>query len=199
MKEYNNKKSFGPKLNKREYSFLSFERLSVKDFYFMLYDMVAVTVAYFFALWFRFDCRFSEIPEKYLIAWLKFVPIYVVISIAVFGLFRLYQSIWKYASFAELKRIVCSSGILSIFHAVLITLLFCRMPISYYVIGAAIQFMLIAFMRFAYRFVLIEKNKSKNFSIATRVLLIGAGEAGQMIWRDLQNSKKNKRASLLHY
>lgn len=122
-------------------------------------------------------------------AWVKFAPIYAVISIVVFGIFHLYQSIWKCASIAEMKRIMCASGVLAILHTAMITLLFCRMPISYYIIGVAIQFILITGVRFAYRFISIEKAKSVDFSITTRVMLIGAGDAGQMILRDLQSSK----------
>ena len=191
MKKHDNISSFEPELNKRKNALLSFERLHMKDLLFMLYDIVAVTVAYFFALWFRFDCRFSEIPEKYLMAWMKFAPIYAVISITVFWIFHLYQSIWKYASIAEVKRILCASGILAILHTALITLLFCRMPISYYIIGVAIQFILLVSVRFAYRFVSMERSKNAKLSQAVtnnRVMLIGAGDAGQMILRDMQNS-----------
>ena len=165
------------------------EKLHIKDLFFMLCDIASVTVACFFALWFRFDCRFSEIPEEYLMAWLKFAPIYAVVSIIVLWFFHLYQSLWKYASLAEIKRIIGASGVLAILHTVAITLLFCRMPISYYIIGVAIQFVLITGVRFAYRFVSIEKAKSVKFSVSTRVMLIGAGDAGQMILRDLQSSR----------
>ena len=178
--------------NNRVSSFPSSKRYNLKDLFIMLYDFAAVTVAYFFALWFRFDCRFTEIPNEYLTAWMKFAPIYAVVSIIVFGLFRLYQSIWKFASFVELKRIVYASSILAVVHTAGITLLFYRMPISYYIIGIAIQFMLITFVRFAYRFVLLERSKNIKLSQAmgaSRVMLIGAGSAGQMILRDLQNAK----------
>ena len=165
----------------------------LKDLLFVLYDMIAVTMAYFLALWFRFDCNFSEIPEYYLMTWLKFAPIYVGISIVVFGLFRLYRSIWKYASFTELKRIIGASVVLAVLHTILITLLFLRMPISYYIVGCAIQFLMVVFIRFAYRFISMERSKNIKLShsvIDNRVMLIGAGEAGQMILRDLQSSKK---------
>ena len=166
----------------------------MKDLLFILYDMAAVTAAYFFALWFRFDCRFTEIPEQYLTAWLNFVPIYVVLSFVVFWFFHLYQSIWKYASMAEVTRIIYASVVLAILHSVLITLLFCRMPISYYILGVAIQFALIVFARFAYRFIALEwsKNKKLSHAVANRVMLIGASEAGQMILRDLQTSRHTK-------
>ena len=171
-------------------SFLA--QIRTKDLFLMLYDLAAVTGAYFFALWFRFDCRYSEIPNEYLMSWLKFTPIYAIVSIVVFGLLHLYQSIWKYASFVELKRIVCASGILAVIHTAAITLLFQRMPISYYVIGATVQFVLIAFVRFFYRFISLERRKKAKLSQAIKrsnVMLIGAGSAGQTILRDLQHAE----------
>lgn len=167
------------------------EQIQTKDLLFMLYDMSAVIIAYFFALWFRFDCRFSEIPRAYLTAWMRFAPIYAVISVVVFRAFHLYKTIWKYASIMEVKMLLRASVILAVVYSVLITLLFCRMPISYYIIGIVLQFILTVSVRFAYRFVNMERNRNFRFPRATpgnRVMLIGGGEAGQIILRDMQNS-----------
>ena len=175
--------------------FLAFRRLGLRDLFLMLYDVAAVTVAFFLALWFRFDCRFTEIPDYYLDAWLKFSPVYAFISILVLGLFHLYQSIWKYASFVELKRIICACGVLTITHTVMITLFFYRMPISYYIIGATIQFILLTLVRFTYRFVSLERSKNIKLAQAetvSNIMLIGAGSAGKMILNDLQKSKNVK-------
>ena len=178
----------------KKMSLLRAGNFQMKDFFLMLYDLVAVTGAFFFALWFRFDCRFTEIPRDYLMAWLKFAPIYAAVSFVVFLFFRLYQSIWRFASFVELKRIVFSTAILGTVHTVLITLFFLRMPISYYIIGTAIQFLLITFVRFSYRFILLERSKRSRVLPAlpeNRVMLIGAGSAGQMILRDLNSSAES--------
>ncbi len=170
----------------------TFEHLRATDLLLAGYDFVAVIAAYFIALWLRFDCNFTEIPSEYLMAWLKFAPIYAVISVAVFWLLHLYRSIWRFASFVELKMVALASVILGVTHAVLITLLFVRMPISYYFIGIAIQFMLVLAVRFSYRFVLLERKKyEKNQqAVAGRVMLVGAGAAGQMILRDLHSAKE---------
>ena len=156
------------------------------------YDLIAVVGAYFIALWLRFDCNFTEIPADYLRAWLRFAPIYAIISIVVFLLLHLYSSIWRFASFDELKKVALASVILGVAHAVLITLLFERMPISYYFIGIAIQFMLVMAVRFSYRFVLLERKKleKSQMAMAGRVMLVGAGSAGQMILRDLHSAKE---------
>ena len=159
----------------------------------ILYDLAVVVGAYFAALWLRFNCQFTQIPANYLEAWLKFSPIYACASIVVFWRMRLYQSIWRFAGFVELERIAISSVILSILHTVGISLLFGRMPITYYVVGAAVQFLLILFVRFAYRFILLERSKRTRAlqkTMANRVMLIGAGSAGQIILRDLHGAKE---------
>lgn len=134
------------------------------------------------------------IPNHYLMAWFRFLPIYLPVSIAVFWFTHLYQSIWQFASFDELKRVTLANAILGVFHTVFITVLFQRMPISYYVIGLAIQFMLVLCIRFAYRFVLLERSRrdKQQKVAANRVMLIGAGAAGQMILRDLHSSQDSK-------
>lgn len=157
----------------------------------MLFDLTAAVVSYFLALWLRFDCQFSEIPQTFLDAWLKYMPIHAVLSIVVFLCLRLYQSIWRFASFVEAERIVLGSVILTVSHAVGITLLFRRMPITYYFIGAFVQFALVLTIRFGYRFVLLERKKrmrAEQQASASRVMLIGAGAAGQLILRDLHNT-----------
>ena len=164
-----------------------------KDIYLMLFDVASVIVAYFLALWLRFDCRFSEIPHSYLAAWLKFIPIYAVVSIVVLWNLRLYQSIWKFASFVELERITLATAILGVFHTIFITVFFERMPITYYILGIIIQLMLMLFIRFSYRFVSLERSKRARLqpkSTAHRVMLIGAGSAGQMIMRDLHSTNE---------
>lgn len=67
-----------------------------------------------------------------------------------------------------------------------ISLVFHRMPVSYYLFGALIQFMLVLGIRFSYRFVLLEREaRFSKGSKQERVMLIGAGNAGQMILRDI--------------
>ena len=168
------------------------KKLRSLDLLLMAYDAIAVAGAFFFALWFRFDCRFTEIPREYLMACLNFMPIYVILSLMVFWVFHLYQSIWRFASFVELRRIIYATGILAVLHTVLITVFFRRMPISYYMGGILIQFLLITLVRFSYRFVLLERSKRDKRSseaASSRVMLIGAGSAGQMILRDIRNAK----------
>ncbi len=165
----------------------------VITFWLVLYDIIAVNGAYYLSLWLRFDCNVSQIAPNFLEAWVSFVPIYTVMCLIVFWKMHLYSSIWRFASYDELSRICASSVIMAVFHAVAITLLFERMPVSYYIIGAGIQFVLVTAVRFMYRFVLLQRAKRRNIQRegrTSRVMLIGAGAAGRLILRDMQSAKE---------
>ena len=157
----------------------------------LLYDAVAVNLAYFLALWFRFDCHFSSIQMRFFLPWVHFIPIHTIICLFTFWTLRLYHSIWRYASYSEMLRVILSSLITFTFHAVGITLLYGRMPISYLIIGAVLQVLLILGVRFSYRFIiLLREQRSGEGDQRSRVMLIGAGDAGQMLLRDLKNSPR---------
>ena len=160
-------------------------------FYLVVYDIIAVNFSYFLGLWLRFDLQYSNIPREYLSAFLKFAPVYTVAVVIVFYILRLYNSLWRFASFNELNRIFAASVITTVIQIVGITALFVRMPFSYYVVGAATQFALITVVRFAYRFINMERARREQSARSRHnVMVIGAGAAGQTILRELQNSKE---------
>ena len=150
-----------------------------------LFDYAAMCLSYFLALWIRYDCQFSNIPMMYRNAWRMFVPAYAMVGLVIFILFRLYNSVWRFASFTELIRVFLASSVASALHAWGITVLIYRMPMSYYLAGALIQFILVAGIRFSYRFILLLHPKGLRRA-EKRVMLIGAGSAGQIVLRDLQ-------------
>lgn len=162
-------------------------------FILVIYDIIAVNAAYFLALWFRFDCNYADITREFLVSWMKFIPIQSIMCIAVFKILHMYRSLWRFASFKEIERVFESTVITALLHTVGITVLLRRMPISYYILGAVIQFFLIAAVRFSYRFFSLERKKIKNIREnipATHVMLIGAGSAGQMILRDIRTASE---------
>ncbi len=165
------------------------EHWQIVAIFLMLFDALSVIVSYFVALWFRFDCNFTDIPAHLFKAYLIFTPINVVVTIGVLWIFKLYQSLWKYASYKELEKICYAILILGAINVIGITLIE-RMPITYYVVGLVLQFLAMVFIRFVYRFVTLERNKKLAVNaVRSRVMIIGAGSAGQMILRDINLSK----------
>lgn len=153
----------------------------------MLYDSLALSFSYLIALWLRYDLRYSTIDTIYIERWKAFLPFYILGSLAVFWFLKLYKSIWRFASYSELLRVSMATVICSFFHIIGITLLWGRMPISYYVIGAILQYLAVLGIRFSYRFILLLR-KVNNKKSHHRIMVIGAGSAGQMLIRDIQRS-----------
>ena len=122
---------------------------------------------------------------------MKFAPVYTVAVVIVFYILRLYNSLWRFASFNELNRIFAASVITTVIQIVGITALFVRMPFSYYVVGAATQFALITVVRFAYRFINMERARRAECKAQTQC----HGDRCRSSWsddssRELQNSKE---------
>ena len=156
-----------------------------------VYDFVAVCGAYFLALLLRFDGVFSAIPQEYIQPYSQFILPCAAGSVLVFFLARMYNSVWRYASYTELVRCFIGSMIASVAHTALITALLQRMPISYYLMGAVFQFALLVIVRFGFRFIQVFKNRHETADPKSkRIMLIGAGNAAQMILRDMTQASE---------
>lgn len=159
-------------------------------FMLMIYDIIAVNLSYFLALLLRFDLKYTKIDQTYLDAFKQSAPIYTVFCIIVFMLLKLYRSIWRFASYIELMRIMAACFITTAFNCIFVTVAFVRMPLVYYVFGAILQCVFLLVARFSYRLFLViyeAKLKSKVKDVP-KIMIIGAGSAGQMILRDINRS-----------
>ena len=164
----------------------------------VVYDIFATSGSYFAALLLRFDLGINAIPGTYFNAWLRLMPVYVIFCIVIFVLFNLYRSIWRFASYAELLRVTEANLITMVFHFVAVTIVirhlspsYTRMPFSYYVMGAVFQLILVLGIRFAYRFVeLLTKASEASKKNGDRIMIIGAGENGSALIRDVNKSRE---------
>lgn len=154
-----------------------------------VYDIMAVNVSYFLALLFRFDGFFSQIPDYYVRAYVKFIPIYTILCLVIFYASKMYQSVWQHASFNELARTCIGSTVASLLHILLITVIYYRMPISYYLWGSCFQMILLVAARFSYRFLLLEIRRVRSSDGSHNVMVIGAGGAGQTIIRSIVRNR----------
>ena len=162
----------------------------------MLYDILAVNGAYLFALFLRFDFRFSMIPDEFLQGFIHFAPVYTISCILIFYWLNLYRSIWRFASYNKLIRIAASTA-LTMMVQIAGCVFYRRMPVSYYIMGSVLQFVLIVAARFSYRFVLLLRaSQDRNKEEASgSIMLIGAGNAGQMTRAERMNRAAGSYAS----
>lgn len=155
-----------------------------------VYDVVAANISYLFALLLRFDFIYSNIPQRYIEAYLHFAPIYSVVVVGVFIACRLYNSIWRFAGVRELTKTFIANVIVVFFHVIVITLFYTRMPISYYIVGSGVQLILTLAIRFAYRYLLQLIAQNNREKAKHNVMIIGAGAAGQMVTKELLLSNR---------
>lgn len=157
--------------------------------YLGLYDAMTVAFSYFAAVYIRFDLHLNLMLEEFGAGLGRFLLIYVPVVLVIYSLMKLYNSIWRFASYVELEKIF-KATLLSVLSAVLIAVAFSiRLPVSAYVMGTVLQMFFACMIRFSYRFVLLMR-KIRDGSQVTKkkTMIIGAGAAGQMLERDARKS-----------
>ena len=156
----------------------------------MVYDFAAVIVSFGIALWLRFDCKVTSVEPQYLTTYTKTIIIYALFCLVVFWFLRLYKSIWRFASYSELMRVILATVVTGVIYTGSLLVFNLHMPVSYYVIGITVQFIATLGIRFFYRFVLLLRGRTKNEVQKKNVMIIGAGSAGQMLFRDIKHAKE---------
>lgn len=156
----------------------------------MVYDFAAVIVSFGIALWLRFDCKVTSVEPQYLTIYTKTIIVYALFCLVVFWFLRLYKSIWRFASYSELMRVILATVVTGVIYTGSLLAFNLHMPVSYYVIGITVQFIATLGIRFFYRFVLLLRGRTNNEEQKKNVMIIGAGSAGQMLFRDIKHAKE---------
>ena len=143
----------------------------------VFFDVLTVLAAYFMALLLRFDFVFSSIPTEYIVAYAWSMPFWIISTIVVFYLCRLYHSIWKLASVAELQMTLTAYMILAVVYSAGMLFMDMQMPRSYYFIGYVLSFCMTTGIRFSYRLLRFYTNSHAEYrdnKEHDRVMIIGA-------------------------
>lgn len=178
---------------------LFFRRNAVKALM-MIYDALAVNIAYFSALVLRYYVTFEFNPDAvvFLNTFRKFAPYYGVICVAVFYVFRLYNTMWKFGGLRDLNRIILACVVTALIQILGTRIFLIQMPETYYVLGFVIQVALIVLVRFAYRLYLLERNTAEaKRKASTNVMVIGIGGVGQFAWNQIEQDGSMKVACVV--
>lgn len=155
----------------------------------VVYDILSVCMASALAIMLRFlDEGMSAIPDYFLDTVSRMLPVNVLITLLVFYIFRLYHSLWAFAGVNELQNVVVGSFCSATVMTLIMIIFDMPIPKSYYFMYA---FLLVGFTfasRFSYRFLRGLKHKSQNKKNDTAVMIIGAGEAGNAIIKEIVSS-----------
>ena len=157
----------------------------------ILLDIMSIVVASFAALYVRFDFSFAGIPAEYLMKFERIIPFNILLTLLFFALWKLYKSVWRYASATELLNIVFATTCAAIAQIILCNVMNQKMPRSYYMIYWFLLFGMCCVIRFSYRILrLINSKRIDRAGKENRnnVLLIGAGAAGNAILKEIESS-----------
>lgn len=153
----------------------------------IIFDIMTVCVSSIIPLWLRFIDE-ETIPDIYIGSAWDFLLINIVITLIIFYLFKLYQSLWAFAGPTEAQNIVAACFLCAVLNYGGMKLLRFPIPRSYFFMYALVLTAITTFGRFSYRFIRSIKHKAQNKKNASKVMVIGAGEAGNTVIKELVNS-----------
>lgn len=165
-----------------------FSKLRVRASVFV-HDLVMIPVAWFGAYWLRFNL--DSIPTDFWQKALATLPIVLLVQGAAFWYFGLYRGLWRFASVPDLIRIGKAVAVGSVLAGVAL-FLFTRLdsiPRSVFVLDALLLVFLLGGPRFIYRSF---KDRYLYRTGTKKVLIVGAGQAGEMLARDLVRNQQNQ-------
>jgi len=148
----------------------------------IFHDLLMIPVAWIGSYWLRFNL--GLIPENVLDSALHYLLFVIPVQAIVFRVFGLYRGVWRFASMPDLLRIVkgVGVGIVLILALLFIVYRLDSIPRTVPILYAVLLIFLLSASRFLFRW-----SKDSKFYItgAKKVLIVGAGHAGEMLARDL--------------
>ncbi len=150
-------------------------------------DIIILIFSDWMALAFRFDFLFSRIPKQYLDTITRYLPIQIVLTIAIFALLRMYKFIWRSVTARDVAHMMIATIAAFAVNVVVHILLLPRLPISVYCIMLILQLMLFAGMRSVFRFTSLITDAYSSGK--EQVMIIGAGSAGKVLVREFLAEK----------
>lgn len=167
----------------------------VRMLVFLASDICMVGLCAFLALWVRFDLSVSAIPIRYADTAETFIVFNIVITIMVFCINKMYSTMWGGAGIREMIQVAGSCFVAAVLQYLVINVRAVSLPRSYYLLWFIFMTVSVGTTRMSYRIVkslLNRWNSKKRMPDRKRVMVVGGGEAGTMLIKELKNSDKSK-------
>ena len=157
----------------------------------VLMDMLIITAAGPLAIYVRYNLFFEPQAIEFIENIFQYLPVNLILTVIVFAVFRLYQGIWKYASASDLVNIILACLVSAVTQTIGMMLMDLRFPRSYPFMYFAVLTAGISIFRFTYRILAYFRQKQQGLikEGKTNTMIVGAGEAGNTLLKELQNSK----------
>ncbi len=155
-------------------------------------DMFAVMASSALSLYVRYEFSFRDIDPVF---WKAIQDAYIInifVTLIVFYIFRLYNSVWRYASDTEMVNVVIAVTICAVMQPVIFWLLDARIPKSFPFFYAFFMAVFTGGVRFSYRFLrMVQNRRLSRYNVPGRqnYMIVGAGASGNAILQEIQSSK----------
>lgn len=149
----------------------------------LITDIILLNAAIYLALLIRFE---GEVPLQFINVFTHTGAFLTIFNVIIFNIFGLYTSLWSYASIDELIKIFFAAAISSVGSYPIGLLLHMPLPRSTYAISFMLIFIFVGGSRFSYRILRRAKRVLIHESDKIRVMIVGAGDAGSMVIREMQ-------------
>lgn len=158
-----------------------------------LVDLVVIQFSAFMALLARFDFSYTLLRESmFLDALLRYAPWFTVLTVLIFIPFKLYSSLWEFASVDELLHILLAAMAVAVLQFAAIVLNLVDLPLSFPMLNAMFLAVLTVLFRFSYRMARSIARRRSRRGVQARTMLIGAGSAGMQTLREFETSENSK-------
>lgn len=158
----------------------------------VILDVMSILLVSFAALYIRYDFSFQDIDPLFFKHCENLLIPNIIGTLIFFVIWKLYRSVWRYASANELVNIVGATACASLAQFVYCKFTNNRMPRSYSVLYFFLLTLAICCIRFGYRILRLINNKRMNLlgrEHCANVMIIGAGAGGDMILKEIENSR----------
>lgn len=164
-------------------------QLLVRRIFLFITDIILVNGCVFLSLVMRYDVSIKAIPAEDMTGFLQAAFPMTLISLVVFWFFRMYHSLWQYASIAELYKIVEACSVAEVIHICYTAFLDIMLPRSCYFTSWVFLVVSLCASRFMYRFIRTLIHEKRHTRESVRIMIIGAGEATNILMREIKNSR----------
>ena len=154
----------------------------------VLLDIIFVNISSFLALWIRFNMYLADIPIEYYTSVKDLVIPNTIVTLIVFAIFKLYTSLWRYASIKELVNIIEACAVCMLLNILGYYLTYRPIYRSYFVLYGASLFLMTCVSRFSYRLLRLLYRSNLHGAHMRNTMIIGAGEACNVVMKELELS-----------
>ncbi|CCX81755.1 putative uncharacterized protein [Eubacterium sp. CAG:86] len=164
-------------------------QLLVRRIFLVITDIILINGSAFLSLIMRFEINIASVPEEYIQKYIVNVIPFTIVTLIIFWCFRMYHSLWQYASIAELYKIVEACVVAELAHLCVTSFMGWMLPRSCYFTSGVFLIVAMSASRFMYRLLRQLINEYRHTSEQLKIMIIGAGEATSVLMREISNSR----------